>query len=153
MQLLAELDELYTNVNNDIKSINQTLYNADDQDWIDELLNKTQYSLSNLQGEFSDDELKILATLDIDKNTTMEQLHEIIDNLQLLTKEGDPNSSKDDVSLCNLAEDTYCNDGETVEKKLADKNTEVEKINKDIKDLDDKKQDAATAINTHSIDA
>lgn len=80
---LAELDELYTNVNNDIKSINQTLYNADDQDWIDELLNKTQYSLPNLQGEFSDDELKILATLDIDKNTTMEQLHEIIDNLQL----------------------------------------------------------------------
>ena len=69
----------------------------------------------------------------------------------ILTKEGDPNSSKDDVSLCNLAEDTYCNDGETVEKKLADKNTEVEKINKDIKDLDDKKQDAATAINTGNI--
>lgn len=69
----------------------------------------------------------------------------------ILTKEGDPNSSKDDVSLCNLAEDTYCNDGETVEKKLADKNTEVEKINKDIKNLDDKKQDAATAINTGNI--
>lgn len=69
----------------------------------------------------------------------------------VLTKEGDPNSSKDDVSLCNLAEDTYCNDGETVEKKLADKNTEVEKINKDIKNLDDKKQDAATAINTGNI--
>lgn len=69
----------------------------------------------------------------------------------VLTKEGDPNSSKDDVSLCNLAEDTYCNDGETVEKKLADKNTEVEKINTDIKNLDDKKQDAATAINTGNI--
>lgn len=69
----------------------------------------------------------------------------------VLAKEGDPNSSKDDVSLCNLAEDTYCNDGETVEKKLADKNTEVEKINTDIKNLDDKKQDAATAINTGNI--
>ena len=56
-----------------------------------------------------------------------------------------------DISYNNLAEDTYCNDGETVEKKLADKNTEVEKINKDIKDLDDKKQDAATAINTGNI--
>ena len=69
----------------------------------------------------------------------------------VLTKEGDPNSSKNDVSLCNLAEDTYCNDGETVEKKLTDKNTEISNINTAIQNLDNKKQDAATAINTGNI--
>ena len=57
----------------------------------------------------------------------------------------------DNISFKNLAEDTYCNDGETVEKKLTDKNTEILNINAAIQNLDTKKQNADTAINTGNI--
>lgn len=68
------------------------------------------------------------------------------------------NDKWDAISFQSLAEDTYCKDGENVDykfDKVQNKFVEVDnkftQVNKNISDLDNKKQDKATAITTSNI--
>lgn len=68
------------------------------------------------------------------------------------------NDKWDAISFQSLAEDTYCKDGENVDykfDKVDNKFVEVDnkftQVNKNISDLDNKKQDKATAITTSNI--
>lgn len=84
------LQELYGGlqyVNNELQRTNTLLYGGDDS-WENVLAEKTMYSMKNLKDYgFSEDELKILSTLEFDKNASISELRGILDETQKVADE------------------------------------------------------------------
>ena len=79
---LSELESQLNYVNSELAYMTNLLYGGDDS-WENTLLEKTKYSLQNLlDNGFTEDELKILATLTFDKNSSLLELRTLLDEQQ-----------------------------------------------------------------------
>lgn len=82
-QELDEIDQYLQNIQTHINDINDTIYSGTGEDWKTQLASKTKYSLKNLYDEgFTDEDLSVLATLEFDKNASLNELRDLLNKGQ-----------------------------------------------------------------------